>query len=831
MQKFSQKSSRQLANDKLTNHARGAFFEAEKIAKKMHHLEITSLHLLYAIFLQKGSLGSNIMKDLGIKEVDLQKIFLDVPSNQKLSTQKDIPISNELTVVFTKSYSIAKEFSYAFVGTEHLTYAIIASANKNLLSFISSAKLKNISESIKLFFNPNQLPEIPKIFDIPEFMSNKFSSKKTSPTPFIDKFCVNVNVEAREKSENIIGRDQEIQRMIDILGRKNKNNPVLIGEAGVGKTALVSGLAIRMNAGDIPHSLYRKKIMNLDIAQLIAGTSFRGEFESRLKEIIKEMQHNKNIILFIDELHTIVGTGNIAGGLDLANIIKPALARGDIQIIGATTFSEYKKHIEKDSALERRFQPVQVAEPSRKQAKEMLFGIRKNYEMFHNVILPDESIKLAVDLSIRYIQNRFLPDKAIDVIDETASTIRSRHKISDFLHQIKKLEDEKLNLIEKKEKLVGQEDFATAASLRDKEREITKQIKILQDKQSASEKTLCINITNDDIIRTISKISKISIEKLSADTSHRIQNIQKNLNTQIIGQKESIEKIAKTLFRSQSGIGNPARPLGSFLFLGPTGVGKTLTAKVLAQEFFADEKSFIRVDMSELMERHSVSSLIGSPAGYIGYGEGGKLTEKVRRNPYSIVLFDEIEKAHPDVFNILLQILEDGILTDAEGLQVDFKNTFIILTSNIGTSEFTNASKVGFETTNSSSESLSAKFNTIKNKVIKDLEKIMKPEILNRLDHVLVFNSLDKKEIKKITSRELKKIVLRLRKQKIELSLDKAIPVFIAEKSLAKNQGARLVRKNIQDMLEDRIAEMIIYDKVRNGKIKASIRKEEIRLV
>ena len=721
MQNSTKNSSRQLAANKMTNHAKKAFFAAEKIALKLQHFEIDSLHLFYAIYLQKGSLGSNIMKDLGIQASLFQKILTTMPTNKDLTPDAQLPISDNLKTVFTRAYSIAKDFNYTFVGTEHLTYAIINSTDEKISKVISGTKIKNIRESIKALFEPNELPNIPKIFDIPEIILNKSSAKKTSATPFIDKFCVNINVEVAEKSENIIGREKEIQRMIDILGRKNKNNPVLIGEAGVGKTALVSGLALRMNAGEIPQSLYRKKIMSLDVAQLIAGTSFRGEFESRLKEIIKEMTSHKNIILFIDELHTIVGTGNIAGGLDLANIIKPALARGDIKIIGATTFSEYKKHIEKDSALERRFQPIQVEEPSKQQAEKMLFGIRKNYETFHNVAISDEAIKMAVDLSVRYIQNRFLPDKAIDVLDETASNIRSKNKISDFLHQIKKLEDTKLTLIKEKELLVGQENFGKAALLRIKEKEIDTQIKKLQEKQAFIENDFRIVITADDINKTVSKISKVSLEKLSADKNTKIKNIRKNLGAHIIGQAEALQKLSDTLLRSQSGVSDPERPLGSFLFLGPTGVGKTLTARILAQEFFGPPAGglnhLIRIDMSELMERHSVASLIGSPAGYIGYGEGGKLTEKVRRNPYSVILFDEIEKAHPDVFNILLQILEDGVLTDAEGLRVDFKNTLIILTSNIGTSEFTNVSRVGFESKDAR-KNIGKKFNEIKDKTI-----------------------------------------------------------------------------------------------------------------
>ena len=752
----------QLAGQKLTNHAKQALIESGNLARKFGHAEIDNIHLLYAIYLNQGSLGSNILKDFGVKETDLKKLLEQKrDTNAKNVKKNQLLPSNRLKKTFTSAYAIAKKLNYPFVGTEHMIHAIINSDDAAITNFLSNINLKSTPKSLVALFDPAQLSNIPKIFDIPDISLGKPSGKKSSTTPFISKFCIDINKEVHKKNELIIGREIEIQRMINILGRKNKNNPILVGEAGVGKTALVSGLAHRINSGAVPPALYRKKIMGLDVAQLIAGTSFRGEFETRLKEIIKEASAHRNIIIFIDEIHTIVGAGNLSGGLDLANILKPALARGELQIIGATTFEEYKKYIEKDAALERRFQLIQVEEPSKNEAEKILLGIRKDYEKFHNVSISDEAIKLAVELSVRYIQNRFLPDKAIDVIDEAASNIRSKHRVSDFLYQIGKLEDKKLAFLEEKEKLVGQEDYEKAIKLRSQEKEIEQQIKLLQKKQSAVESDYPVNITAADVIETIAKISKIPVEKLSADSGSKIKNIKKVLNSQIVGQKEAIEKLASALLRSQSGVSNPDRPLGSFLFLGPTGVGKTMTAKVLAQEFFDNPKALIRIDMSELMERHNVASLIGSPAGYIGYGEGGKLTEKVRRNPYSVILFDEIEKAHPDVFNILLQILEDGNLTDAEGLRVDFKNTIVILTSNIGTADFTNASKLGFESTDKNS-AVSKKFNEIKDHTIKELEKRMRPELLNRLDHILVFNSLGEAEIKKITKKELKKLALLL---------------------------------------------------------------------
>jgi ATP-dependent Clp protease ATP-binding subunit ClpC len=570
--------------------------------------------------------------------------------------------------------------------------------------------------------------------------------------------------------------------------------------------------------------------MNLDVAGLIAGTNFRGEFETRLKEILKEASANRQIIIFIDEIHTIVGAGNVPGGLDLANILKPALARGEIQIIGATTLGEYKKYIEKDAALERRFQSVYVKEPSQEESYKILFGIKKNYEQFHNVFLSDEALKLAVDLSVQYIQNRFLPDKAIDIIDETAAFVRSHDRVSDFTREIKELERKQTALFSEKENLVSRENYEQAIKLRGQEKILEEKINFLQKQQARAEKKHAINITSSDIIDTVSKISGIPVEKLSQAKNQKIKNIQKNLASLIIGQNEAIKKLTHTLLRSQSGISNPDRPLGSFLFLGPTGVGKTLTAKILAQEFFGDSQSLVRIDMSELMERHSVASLIGSPAGYIGYGEGGNLTEKIRRNPYSVVLFDEIEKAHPDVFNILLQILEDGLLTDAEGLSVSFKNTIVIMTSNIGTEDFARASgQIGFHYAKKN-EQVSPEIEQIKETVLKELREKMKPELLNRLDYILVFKALDKMAIKKIVELELAKLAKRIFRQGLRLKYDSALVKFISEKSLSKNQGARLIRKNIQELLETPIAEMLVYEKVKNNQLSASIIKKKIVL-
>ncbi len=822
---FNQKNTGQ----KLTNHAKNSFLRADSLARDFEYGKILNLHLFYAIFQEKGSLGSNILLDLGFLETNFQKILRENTEKITFISSQLLPTSSETRKVFTKAFSLAKDFNYPYVGTEHLVYALLNSQDFLTKKLLANAKLKKEKLNLNSLFEPKELTDLSQIFNLPEMPYGKKPKKTSSGTPYLDKFCLDVNREAQEKSEIIIGRQKELERIINILGRKNKNNPLLIGDPGVGKTALITGLANLINSGTVPDWLYRKKIMNLDIAQLIAGTSFRGEFEARLKGIIDEVSKNKNVILFIDEIHNIVGAGNVAGSMDLANILKPALARGEVQMIGATTFAEYKKYIEKDQALERRFQPVTIPESTEKEAKKILLGIKEAYENFHNVSLSEDAINLAVELSIRYVQNRFLPDKAIDVIDEAASQIRSRAKVSDFTQKIRSLENKKIELEEKKEQLVSQEKFEEAISLRTQEQSLEKELKDLKEKQIQAEKANRIAITGFDIIETIAKISGIPKEKLAEAKNKKIKNIKKVLNSKIIGQAEALEKLTNSILRSQSGISDPNRPLGSFLFLGPTGVGKTLTAKILAQEFFGSEKSLVRIDMSELMERHSVSSLIGSPAGYIGYGEGGNLTEKVRRNPYSVVLFDEIEKAHPDVSNILLQILEDGVLTDAEGTRVNFKNTIVILTSNVGTEDFTNATQMGFASS-SKNPAISEKFNQIKETTLKELEKRLRPELLNRLDHILVFNALSAKEIEKIVILELEKLKNNLFQKNITLTFSKNVLTFLKEKSLAFNQGARLVRKNIRELLEDPMAEMIVYEKVKNGKIKIEVKNKKIIL-
>ncbi|MCD6149984.1 ATP-dependent Clp protease ATP-binding subunit [bacterium] len=816
---------------KLTAHAKRSLQEAEEIARYCDSKTINPEHLLFAIYLEKGSLGNNLLEEMKIKRNVFDKMF--PPKHRKKSKKIKVKpeFSSQLKSTVTRAYNLASQLNSSYVGTEHLVQALMESPDKNIRKIFHSPEKTSRNENEIANFAKNNMsddpmPNLLKLFNLSGLPLKKDNYSDNDNTPYLDKFCSDLNKDAQKNSYVIIGREKEMERIINILGRKNKNNPVLIGDPGVGKTAIAEGLAQKINSGKVPPRLLDKKILNLDMALLVAGTSFRGEFEERLKEIISETKRNKNIILFIDEIHTIVGAGNISGGLDAANILKPALSRGDIQCVGATTIEEYKKYIEKDPALERRFQPVKISEPAAKETEKIINGIKRRYEKFHSVTIEPEAIKQAVNLSIRYIQDRFLPDKAIDVVDEAASCVRRNSQFSILAKKLNRLKTERDKVRQEKNNLVGAENYEKAAMLKEEETKLNAKIKLCQKKQRELEKQNPAIITKSDIVRIISRMAGIPLKKLSRSKFGKFKNLKRNLNARVIGQEETIEKIIGAVLRSQSGISSPERPLGSFLFLGPTGVGKTLTAKTLARELFENSQSLVRIDMSEFMERHSVARLLGSPAGYVGYGEGGKLTEKIRRQPYSLILFDEIEKAHPDVFNILLQILEEGILTDAEGRAVNFKNTFIILTSNLGTAKFTQAGQIGFGSDRE--KKASSKFNFIKNKVLEELKKQVKPEFLNRLDHIAVFKALGKAEIKKITRLEMKKLKNRLSQQGKNLTYSEKVISLLSRKSLDLEQGARTVRKNIQELAENKIAEALINNKIKNRKIKLDVKEKKI---
>lgn len=828
--------------EKLTIHAKNSLQESLNIANFYSGEAIFPEHLLLAIFLEKGSLGSNILNDLGITKESFDKV-LKAKNKTVKKIRKNLELSPELKKIITRAYLLASKFNYSYIGTEHLVFSIMEIPNENIGKILASGadysktKPNNKKISDKALASPlsghNLLDKsfLSGIFkalnlpalDFPAFPSN---SKKTNETPNLDYFCNNLNKKVSTQEVILVGREEELGRIFNSLGRKSKNNPLLIGDPGIGKTAIVEGLAKKINQGQVPQNLLNKKILSLDIALVVAGTNFRGEFEQRLKDILQEASENKDVILFIDEIHGIVGAGNASGGLDAANILKPLLTQGSIRCIGATTLEEYKKYIEKDSALERRFQPILLKEPSLKDTLKIIRGIKRNYEKFHQVLISEEAIDAAVELSSRYTQDRFQPDKSIDLIDETASRIKNQIHIPASAKELKLLEKKMLDLIAEKHALVTDEKYDEAINLRKKEDSLAIKIEVLKNAQKKYEKENKLSITRENIAQTISLSTNIPLQKILSQTSEKTKNIFKKLNDTVIGQSEALQKISYSILRAQSGISDSEKPIGSFLFLGPSGVGKTLSAKTLAQEFFGDAHALIKIDMSEFVEKHNVSRLLGAPAGYIGYGEGGKLTEKVRRQPHSLILFDEIEKAHPDVFNILLQLLEEGTLTDAEGRKVDFRNTIVILTSNIGTKEFTAASSIGFSS--NQKNNLEKEFETIKQKVLAELKEKMKPEILNRLDEIIVFNALNEKDIEKIITLEMKKLVQKLTAKKIKLTYTKNLLKFLKDQSFSAEKGARYIKKNIRDFVENEIADKLAYDKIKNNKIHLDVKDKKI---
>lgn len=810
-------------SQKLTLHARHSLKEAREIAHYTRHTTIEPEHLLLAIFLENGSLGSILLENIGFEKESLAKLCLKKKAGGKvLPKTHPLPLSPVLKESLRRAYALANQFHYPYVGTEHLIYALLELRGDVLDRILTTLKIKEkkVQSTLEAHLNFDHFPQLSKMFDMADALTPEQPKKSTRATPSLDQFTVSMGSDANTSQNLLIGRKKELDRMMQILTRKNKNNPLLIGEPGVGKTALVAALAKKITRGDVPHSLFGKRILSLDLTLVVAGTNFRGEFEARLKEIIKEAKENKDVILFIDEIHTIVGAGNTSGGLDAANILKPALSRGDIQCIGATTLSEYKRHIEKDPALDRRFQSLVVAEPTVEETKHILTSVKASYETFHNVSLTKAIIDLAVDLSIRHIPDRFLPDKAFDIIDEASALAKQGKDKSPFATALFQLEEELRAATSLKESLIKHENYDDAAKWYTREQSIEKKIAALRKKHHEESALRIKEVTVEHILRTVAHMTGIPFEKLSEEhPGEKLARLHSVFEKRLVGQPEAVTALEETLARSVSNISDPDRPLGSFLFLGPTGVGKTYIAKLLAEEFFGDKKALIRLDMSEFMERHSVAQILGAPAGYIGHGEGGKLTETVRRKPYSVVLFDEIEKAHPDVWNILLQILDEGTLTDAEGRSVSFKNTLIILTSNIGTAAFTREARIGFDR-KVSEKNTAEQFDAIKKEVLSELKKEIRPELLARLDQTIVFNPLTEAAISGIVTLELERLGKRLKEKGLTLIYDKPLVAYLAKKSFAPEQGARLVRKSIQELVEKPIASKLIAKKSVSSKKK-----------
>lgn len=834
--------------ERLSSRAKNALIAAQMASEELHHDHIGTEHLLFGIVAEKSSFAAEILIKAKISPEIVKAELILVNKNRETDTWKPI-LSENLKQAIERSAIVASQYGYQFIGTEHFLYGLLttqANKSKVILSKLGIDIGELEHNLVAVFENISKFPEMPNEspmngngnigpHDHPhsQQMPGGQDGRKGSVLEF---YTTDLTKKAATGSiDPVIGRKKEIDRLVSILGRRTKNNPVLIGEAGVGKTAIVEGLALAIANREVPDILLDKRILSLDLALVVAGSMFRGEFENRLKQIIDEVKADTDLILFIDELHTMVGAGATSGSLDAANILKPALARGEIRTIGATTLSEYKKYIEHDAALERRFQSILVEEPSKEESIAILKGLRPNYEKHHRVTITDEAILAAVELSDRYIQDHFLPDKAVDLVDETAAALRSIHGNSKIAKNRKKVENELSDLEEEKTKAVLSQDFTTALHLRSQEEKLMHQKKVLESQEKEDTEPV-YSITAEDIAATVSLMTKIPLKKLAQTEIGKLNNLEKVLKTRIVGQDEAIVEIARTIRRSRAGLADPKRPIGSFMFLGPTGVGKTETAKMIAQEVFEDPDALIRVDMSEFMERHNTSRLIGAPAGYVGYEDGGRLTEAVRRKPYSVVLFDEIEKAHPDVFNILLQVLEDGQLTDAQGKRVNFANTVIIMTSNLGMQELNaQAKKIGFadrEERADQKEKLEADYDRIKVGLMEQLKRDLRPEFINRIDKVLIFRPLGMQQLRKITTINFGDVQKRLVQQGITLKATPALIKFISEKSFDPLQGARYIRKNIQDFVSDPLAEKIILQSnsgaMVGSTITADVKGEEV---
>jgi len=809
---------------KFTNSAQKAIEIANNIAIELGHNYIGTEHILYGLAKEGTGVASKVLESQSVTEENILEEIEELIGKQTREQVTTIGFTPRTKRVIENAFKEAKKLDSDYIGTEHLLIGIMREADSVAVRIM-----------LDLEVNPQKLyNEIIKVLseDAEGSLSENGQSKSKgkgsyNSTQTLNQFGSDLTKQAREgKLDPIIGRKDEIERVIQILSRRTKNNPCLIGEPGVGKTAVVEGLAEKIVAGDVPEMLKNKRVVSIDISSMIAGAKYRGDFEERIKKSLNEVKKAGDVILFIDEIHTIVGAGSAEGAVDAANILKPLLARGEIQLVGATTLNEYRKYIEKDAALERRFSPVTVNEPSSDDTIMILKGIRDKYEAHHNVKITDEAIKSAVELSTRYINDRFLPDKAIDLIDEASSSVRMRKYSRP--DDLKELEENIKEITKEKEEAIRVQDFEKAAKLRDKEHEKKEKLEKEQQKWKDKNTRSVTTISEEDIAEVIAKWTGIPAKKITQDENKKLKNLEEILHKRVIGQKDAVEAVAKAIRRGRVGLKDPKRPIGSFLFLGPTGVGKTELSKALSEALFGDENSMIRIDMSEYMEGHSVSKLIGSPPGYVGYDEGGQLTEKIRRKPYSVILFDEIEKAHPDVMNMLLQILEDGRLTDAQGRTVNFKNSVIIMTSNVGARLITEQKTLGF--TNKKKEENQdeyKEYEQTKKEVMSELKRSFRPEFINRIDEIIVFHKLTLEEIKQIIDIMLKQVTNRMKEQQIEVEIDSTVKELIARKGIDKDYGARPLRRTIQSIIEDRLAENILEGNLKMGDKAKIIAKED----
>ena len=807
---------------KFTNKAKKVIEIANDISIKFGHNYIGTEHILYGLVKEGEGIGAKVLINKGITAENIEKKIEEILGRGN-TIKESLGFTPRSKKVLENAFLEARKIGYNFIGTEHLLLAIIKEGDCIAVKIITELKVE-----ISQIYN-----EIAKVINEEENdkelkKDGKIGRGSFAITNTLNQYGEDITLKAEEgKFDIIIGREKEIERIIQILSRRTKNNPCLIGEPGVGKTAIIEGLAEKIIAGEVPEALKDKRIVSIDISGMVAGTKYRGDFEERIKRALDEVKKAGDIILFIDEIHTIVGAGAAEGAIDASNILKPLLARGEIQLIGATTIEEYRKYIEKDSALERRFNQVDIFEPSEEETIKILKGIRDKYEAHHNVKITDEAIKYAVKMSIRYITDRFLPDKAIDLIDESSSQVRM--KVYTEPEEIKELQNKIDILVKEKEDAIYNQNFEKAASLRDKEKEEKDRLEQILNKWRYDKTKNIIEIKEENIAEIISKWTGIPVQKLNEDDNEKLKHLEENLHKRVIGQDEAVKAISKAIQRGRVGLKDPKRPIGSFLFLGPTGVGKTELSKALTEILFGNENSMIRLDMSEYMEAHSISKLIGAPPGYIGFDDGGQLTEKIRRKPYSVILFDEIEKAHPDVMNLLLQILEDGHLTDSQGRKVDFKNTIIIMTSNLGARHITEKKTLGFG--NVQSENNNKEYEEIKKEVINELKKELRPEFINRIDELIVFHKLNNEELERIAGIMLKEIEQRLKEQNIYIEIDSSVAKLIVNKDIDKNFGARPLRRIIKNVIENKISEEIINGNInKNGKNIIFLENGEIKI-
>lgn len=805
----------------LTEQAQAALADAKRLAKRLGDNYIGTEHLLVALVRQEDSLAAKVLQGLGVSEKNLIDLIEEL-----ISPEGGIAVAEwdgntpKLDQMLAQAEQEAIACGMDEIGTEHLLLAMVRmqdTAGARILASMSVDTQKLFAELISAMGREG--------ITYRENNANKRRKRGAGETSTLDQYARDLTDMARQgKLDPVVGREGEIQRVIQILSRRGKNNPCLIGEPGVGKTAIVEGLAQRIQLGMVPDSVADKRVMTLDLSGMVAGSKYRGEFEERIKRVIAEVMQAGNIILFIDEMHTIIGAGGAEGAIDASNILKPAMARGEIQIIGATTIAEYRKYVEKDAALERRFQPVTVEEPTEEETEAILQGIKERYEKHHGITISDEAVHAAVTMSQRYIADRFLPDKAIDLVDEAAARLRLMEvKAPD---QMLTLEEECKEAARGVEECLMAGDVQGASDCRKQQAALEKKIKSLRKRYEHRKDKQQLVLTEDDVAQVVSIWTKIPVSRLNEKEAVRLRNLEKTLHKRVVGQDEAVSAVARAVRRGRVGLKEPNRPIGSFLFLGPTGVGKTEISKALAEAVFGDEKAMIRVDMTEYMEKHSVSKMIGSPPGYVGHEEGGQLSETVRRNPYSVVLFDEIEKAHQDVFNILLQVLDDGHITDSQGRKVSFKNTIIIMTSNAGAQAIVEPKKLGFASVEDEKNS----YEFMKNGVMEEVKRIFKPEFLNRIDETIVFRSLNKEDMKEIVTIMTRSLIERCKTQlDIDLTIRDAVKKHLVEVSYDPKYGARPLRRRIQTDLEDPLAELILSGDVKKGsKVVVTMRKGKI---